>query len=58
VPLAIVDRDLEGYDAVVLVVHDPVFAERVTTALRRRQVRAEVVKVAPGDGPDWLPLPP
>jgi hypothetical protein len=58
VPFAIVDRDLEGHDAVVMVVHDQAFAARVTTELRRREVRAEVVNIAPGEGPDWLAQPP
>jgi hypothetical protein len=57
VPFAIVDCDLEGHDAVLMVVLDSAFAEKVTTELRRRDVRAEVVNIAPGDGPDWLPLP-
>jgi hypothetical protein len=54
-PFAIVDRDLEGDDAVVMVVHDPDFAERVKIRLRRRDVRADVVHHAHDEGPDWLP---
>jgi hypothetical protein len=54
VAFAIVDRDLQGYDAVVMVVDDRLFAERVTAELRRRRVRAAVVSHRPWEGPDWL----
>jgi len=54
-PFAIVDRERDGDEAVVMVVYDPAFAEAIKLGLRRRDVQADVVPQAPGEGPTWLP---
>jgi hypothetical protein len=51
---AIVDRDLDGDEAVVMVVQDLAFAERISAGLRRRHIRADVVTQPAGGGPGWL----
>ena len=54
-PFAIVDRERDGDEAVVMVVYDPAFAEAIKLGLRRRDIQADVVTQAPGEGPTWLP---
>jgi hypothetical protein len=45
VPFAIVDRDRDGSGAVLMIVDDRPEADVITTELRRKGVRADVVAV-------------
>jgi hypothetical protein len=54
-PFAIIDRERDGDEAVVMVVYDPAFAEAIKRGLRRLDLQADVVPQAAGDGPSWLP---
>jgi hypothetical protein len=53
----IIDSDLEGIDALLGVVHDHNLAEAIKGELQRGDVRAEVVPLPAGAGPDWLSPP-
>ena len=50
VPFAIVDREREGTDAILMLVEDQADAETIVVELRRRDVQADAV---PSTGCAW-----